>query len=348
MLPPSGVTLDSRSLQSVGGSVSRNRLSLRAPKVCYLCPMWDKDNDSLAAKIGRDLVDSGVPISDILRKAKILASLLKNDEFKSWVDAELKGYDNADEVPDYRKLESDSLGTFAGPGRQSLTQAIPLSILPDSFRPLAEPLGIGISVKQIETSAAVAAKDDNHRVPWPPEAVILARPHVRMTAGFRLVHAWRPVSKAQMEGILDQVRNRLLDFLLQLQHIEPEVMKSEAALRAVSGDKVQNTFNTTILGGGNIVATGTDFRQEVTQVKANDKNSLVGHLRSHGCPEDALDELQAALAQDGERPREQLGEAVKSWFGKMTVRAMEGAWKVGIAVAPSLLKEALFRYYGWS
>ena len=310
--------------------------------------MWDEDSGSLAAKIGRDLVDSSIPISDILRKAKVLASLLKNNEFKRWVDAELKGYDTADDVPDYRKLEPASLGTFAGPRRQTVTQEIPLSVLPDSFRQLTEPLGIETSVKEIEASAAEAAKNDNHQIPWPPEAVIFARDHVRMTSGFMLVHAWRPFSKARMEGILDQVRNRLLDFLLQLEQIEPEVMKSEAAIRAVSGDKVQNTFNTTILGGGNIVATGTGFRQDITQVKTEDQNSLLDHLRSLGCPEDALEDLRTALTQDGARSQEQLGDAVKSWFGRMTVRTIEGTWKVGLDVAPSLLKEALFRYYGWS
>lgn len=310
--------------------------------------MWDKESGSLAAQIGRDLLDSGIPISDILRKAKVLASLLKNDEFKRWVDAELKGYDTADDVPDFRKLGPTSLGKFAGPLGQTVTQEIPLSLLPDSLRLFTEPLGIGTSVKEIEASAAAAATNDNHQVPWPPEAVVLARDHVRMTSRFVLVHAWRPFSKAQMEGILDQVRNRLLDFLLQLEQIDPEVMNSEAAIRAVSGDKVQNTFYTTILGGQNIVATGTDFRQVVTQVKTNDQNSLLDHLRSLGCPEDALEDLQTALAQDGERPREQLGDAVKSWIGRMTVKAIEGAWKVGLDIAPSLLKEELFRYYGWS
>ena len=310
--------------------------------------MWDKDSDSFAAKIGRDLLDSNVPISDILRKAKVLASLLKNDEFTRWVDAELKGYGTADDLPDYRNLEPMSLGTFHGPLGRTVQKEIPLSFLPDKLRHFTEPTKLGTGVKAIEASTAEAAKNDSHHFPWPPEAVILARDHVRITGGFVLVHAWQPFSRVQMEGILDQVRNRLLDFLLQLQQIDPEVMKSEAAIQAVSSDRVQHTFNTTILGGGNIVAAGTDFSQVVTQVKAKDRNSLVGHLRGLGCAEESLEELQTALAQDGERPREQLGDAVKSWVGRMAVKTIDGAWKVGIDIAPSLLKEALFRYYGWS
>ena len=54
--------------------------------------MFDNDKGSLVAQLQKEVVDSGVPISDILRKAKILASQLKNKEFKRWIDAELKGY----------------------------------------------------------------------------------------------------------------------------------------------------------------------------------------------------------------------------------------------------------------
>ena len=41
------------------------------------------------AQLQNDVVDSGVPISVILRKAKVLASPHENEEFKHWIDAEL-------------------------------------------------------------------------------------------------------------------------------------------------------------------------------------------------------------------------------------------------------------------
>ena len=158
-----------------------------------------------------------------------------------------------------------------------------------------------------------------------------------------------PSPRARLEGILDQVRNRLLDFLLELQQIDPEVMKSEDAIRGVPSDKVRNVFNTTILGGQNVVATGTDFTQRVGQsVKVLDMQSLCDDLRSRELPEDALAELQAALKQDGNRPKRIFGEAVKSWLGKMAAKAADGTWNVAPSAALDLLKTALFAYYGWS
>ena len=175
-----------------------------------------------------------------------------------------------------------------------------------------------------------------------------ARDHVRMDDGSVLVEAWKPLTKGQMEGILDQVRNRLLDFLLELQQIDPDVMTSEDAIRAVPQDKVQNVFNTTILGGQNVVASGTGFTQKVSQgVKVRDVRSLRDYLQNLGLPEDALAELQTALAQDGEPTRRELGDAVKSWLGKTAVKALDGTWNVARDAAMGLLQNALFSYYGW-
>ena len=52
--------------------------------------------------------------------------------------------------------------------------------------------------------------------------------------------------------------------------------------------------------------------------------------------------------QDGERPRRELGDAVKSWLGKMAAKAVDGTWTVATSTALDLLKAALFAHYGWN
>lgn len=310
--------------------------------------MFGKDKGSLVAQLQKEVVDSGVPISDTLRKAKILASQLKNKEFKRWIDAELKGYDNADNLPDYRKVAPVNLGTFSGPfGKIVKNVPIPVALLPDSIREFAESSLFTCGIKEVEAAASQAAKKEGHRFSWPPEMVVIARKHVPMSDGSVLVDAWQPISKSQLDGILDQVRNRLLDFLLELQEIDPEVLESEGAIRSVPGDKVQNLFQTYILGGQNIVATGTEFNQKATQeVATGDIQSLIACLRSIGLDNDSLSELETAIGQDGDQPQKEFGKNVKSWIAKMIVKAMDGTWQVTLSTAPALLKEMLARYYG--
>ena len=143
-----------------------------------------------------------------------------------------------------------------------------------------------------------------------------------------LVEAWKPFPKSQFIGILDQIRNRLLDFLLELQQINPKVLESEDAIRAVSSDKVQNIVQTIIHGGQNIVAMGTEFTQKATQnVAAGDTQSLIDHLRSIGLDNDSLVELETAIEQDGDRQQKRLGKNVKSWIGKKGCTVLSVIWE---------------------
>lgn len=47
-------------------------------------------------------IDNSEPVANLLRRAKILAYKLKSDDLASWVEKELNGYKNKDEVPEYR------------------------------------------------------------------------------------------------------------------------------------------------------------------------------------------------------------------------------------------------------
>ena len=314
--------------------------------------MENRDRESLVAQLQREVVSSSIPISDILRKARVLASLLQNGEFKDWVDAELRGYRTTDgrlDRPEYRQFRPINLGTFAGPfGKMVKNVQIAVALLPDDLREYAEHLEVSHAVKEIESLATQAAKDGAVRFPWLPEAVILAREHVPMNDGCVLVEASRPLVKSQLDGILDQVRNRLLEFLLELQEISPDVMTSENAIRSLPSGTVTHLYQTIIHGGQNIVAAGTNFEQKSTQnVAVRDWTSLRACLSSIGVDRGSLEELENAIRHDGDLREKRFGEHVKSWTGKMVAKAMDGTWKIALNTAPRLLQEALFRYYGW-
>jgi hypothetical protein len=59
---------------------------------------------SLVEELQRDSLDSSVNVSDLLRKAFLVASKLKLDAFKKWADCEMNGYGKDDELPRYRTI----------------------------------------------------------------------------------------------------------------------------------------------------------------------------------------------------------------------------------------------------
>ena len=71
----------------------------------------------------------------LLRKCRVLASRLQNDDFKQWVQSELDGYREGVDVPEYRRLRCPSYGYFSGPfGRQLKNAPIPESYIPKDLR----------------------------------------------------------------------------------------------------------------------------------------------------------------------------------------------------------------------
>jgi hypothetical protein len=55
---------------------------------------------SVIVELQRDALDKNVSVSELLRKALVVARKLKLSELQKWIENELNGY--KDETPDYR------------------------------------------------------------------------------------------------------------------------------------------------------------------------------------------------------------------------------------------------------
>ena len=59
---------------------------------------------SLVQQLQQDALDQNVPVADLLRKAKFVATKLAVEEEIEWIESELNGYSNQDETPPYRRM----------------------------------------------------------------------------------------------------------------------------------------------------------------------------------------------------------------------------------------------------
>ena len=112
-------------------------------------------------------------------------------------------------------------------------------------------------------------------------------------------------------GILDQVKNKLLDFILAL---EENVTAEDLENRTVERDVARNIFNTYIYGNQNTVATGEQVTQQVTTVQQGNVESLLKYLRSLNIEDTDLNELQNAIATEPTASEESYGPKVKAWL----------------------------------
>ncbi len=295
---------------------------------------------SLLDDIRADLVDESAGISNTLRKAKILASELGVPEFREWVDFELAGYPSRENVPDYRRFNPTNLGTFSGPfGSGVKNFVIPTYALPDDVKNFAENLIFYDGVGSLEAQAAIAGEALQMR--WPQEMVMLARDSIHMSGDLLLADAHRQILPHMILGILDQVKNKLLDFLLGLQ--ESNITADNLDQNTVERDVVRNLFNINIYGDRNVVASGEHVAQSGTNVQEGDLESLLTFLRELNVDTEDIEQIRDAISSE---PNASNGPKVQAWRDSMIGKAASGKWNIALATASKLLPDALNAYYG--
>ncbi len=302
---------------------------------------------SLLREIQDAVVDSKSDLPTVLRKCKILSYRLKNSDFKNWVQYELDGYPEDAQVPDYRICHCQSKGNFSGPFGSGMKNApIPMTCIPSKFHEILTKVELQQGVTALMDLVDKSEGNTLH-CSWPHD--ILPVVGMNIYENMNLMQAWREISVSVIIGILDTVRNRILNFVLEIEEEVPENQSEEDATVALSTEKVHNIFNNYIMGNvGNIASGGTDFEQVATiSIQKGNLNSLETYLDNQGISAEDIENLKEAIEGDP-RPSSinNLGPKLSSWIGNMLAKASQGMWKVGLPVASNLLSQAIAQYYG--
>lgn len=305
---------------------------------------------SLLRDIQNAAIDADVSIAVVLRKCKVLATRLAHEPFKNWVDQELDGYVSEAQVPDYRKVQVQSFGNFAGPfGSKATNIPIPPSSLPEEYREIARTAYILNGVAQLESLVTDSKESDSGGIqsPWPADLLPLYG-H-KILENMTCLAAWRALPRGALIGLLDTIRNRVLNFALEIEVADPDAGEARIGSPPLPEQRVSQVFNTYIVGGNNSISAGnTQFNQvTIFEVRQNDLDSLKTYLQKIGLEQEDVNELEAALQSEGvpESPKK-LGGRVSGWIGKMVSKAASGAWDVTTSSAADLLTKALSSYYG--
>lgn len=153
---------------------------------------------SLIEQLQADALERSVPITDLLRKAKIAAVKLGSADFAAWIERETAGYVHGEDVPPYRKLYAEF--KFRNPVRGWCP------IVPGGHeRIIRQSIG--------EISALLDGPSDaSFGMSVGPEVIAA----VSKDLGFNVdVKSW--VSRAALENIVEAVRDAVLDWALKLE-----------------------------------------------------------------------------------------------------------------------------------
>lgn len=160
----------------------------------------------LVLELQRDALNKEVTVSNLLRKAFVISKKLNIVEIEDWINKELNGYLAGDEVPKYRVLygEVKAFNPFNG---YWMPVIFPTSELADI---ISEKL-IDLPIIEIETLAHGDGQEIQCSFPTDAEISLMK---IMMSQQFKphLI-----IGKTKFIGILNAVRNKILDWALKLE-----------------------------------------------------------------------------------------------------------------------------------
>lgn len=126
---------------------------------------------SLLRDIQEAAIDGKSQVATLLRKCKVLSARLGSEEFSRWIDNELNGYANQDELPAYRILKVRSYGHFVGSfGQQMKNAPIPSINLPEEVREYTQTSKITMAISAL---ANLSAGEKDPGEAWLPDLLII-------------------------------------------------------------------------------------------------------------------------------------------------------------------------------
>lgn len=290
--------------------------------------------------------DNGI-LSNALIKTKVLLHKMGHKELVIWVNKELNGYNQDDELPDYRVISAQVRVAATNGAYQVNSHPIPMKHLDDEFRHSLEEAKIAYSLAIIEKMVTDSDDVMLHR-PLPMEFNGMLGEG--LSNSFIVQRAWSEIPVASVSNILMQVRSRLLDFVLELNSEFSEIESDKELREAVGSFDASNLFNNAIFGDNVTILLGSENTQKVTNsIIKNDFETLSKVLQKNGVDRDDINLLKDAIDKDQSFSiveKDKFGPSVKSWMESMLSKAINTSWQIELGVAGSLLATALNNYYG--
>jgi hypothetical protein len=292
-------------------------------------------NVSLLREIQRGAADASVPLSDLLRKTKILAARLDNTRLADWVEKELNGYAVTDDLPPYRRVgPTRVIGDFSGFAGSGLRNAeIPSALVEADDRERLFYHRFIEGIAHYETLLGTASEGATFAVPWPGNALI--KYGDRVYEGMSMMGAHQQLTNAAIAGMLDTVRNRLLDLALELERENPDAGDAPIGTQPVPQAKVDQIVQQIVIQGGTNTIGAGPVSQVIANITAGPAwEELREQLLRAGLGADEVRDLEQALDADAaEVERGEIGPVTRGWLR----RAADHAGEIGSNVSTEVL-----------
>lgn len=305
---------------------------------------------SLLQEIQTAVIQEGTQIGPILLKLRLLAARLGSTPLEDWVKHESEGYPDDAPLPDYRIIGVSYKGTFSGPFGSGIRNApIPSYLIEKFAGEKWTRYELRQSISAVDELVKTSADGDGTLGINASNLILLLQGKVYEDYACNAVSG--EISRADLVELQHAVRTRVLELTIGLEKSIPNAHNiafgSNAATVAVNSEKVTQITHQVIYGNvTSIASSGAGATFNVT-VQQGNQASFVDALVQAGIPQADAAELGHIVASEKPESKEEpFGTRAKTWLVENLKKATTGAWKMGVAVATEVLKEATLKYYG--
>jgi len=286
----------------------------------------------LLQDIQADAINQDAPLSNMLRKCLVLAYKLNNDEFRQWIEHEMNGYPANMPVPNYRIYVGEPRANARNIAWHVTGSPIPAGAIPEEY------LEDAMKLEFRQGVGAYASIQDNGELKhfWP--SWLVAAVNQRINKNLVISEGYVPLPIGFFNGMLDVIRNKVLEFVLQIERENPEADTVPSGSTPIPQEKVTQIFHTTVSGGQAAIGSSGRVEQVEKQIRVGDQESLRAALRTLGVPENAISELDDILEEsDPQEIKEPTGK-LPEWAKKAGGLVRDTGVEVGTKVVTELIK----------
>lgn len=294
-------------------------------------------NEPMVIRFQRMAMSNETTTPDLLRMAKAIAVKLQLKDVCEWIDYELNGYPPKVTVPDYRITRGKLLG------RNPQRGLIPMEVSSAKQEEELSTVQIGAPVSEL----AMAYSMPNAIMDFPFSSEFSNRLQLNQPEFLRFP-ILRRIGQTKMLNVVEQVRNRLLDWSLALEQqgiLGENLQFSQQDKNRAPMTTNHFNFNGNINNAGVIGSDNHDFTQQNTlQIAAGDFDALRACLESVGFAAADVQELKTVL--DSEPAPAVSGRVlpkVYAWLGRAGERVLDA----GLEKAAPAAIEAISKYLGF-
>lgn len=294
------------------------------------------------------VLQGSAEIAPVLLKLRLLAARLGSQPLADWVKYESEGYPSDVKVPDYRGIGVSYTATFFGPFGSSITNAPISPYLIEKYAGKSwTHYEMRESVAAIDELLANSEKGGSLHVEASNLILLLQG---KIYKGYACNAVSGTIARSALAAIRHAVLSRVLELTLEIEKSVPEASSvslddSGQLSNSTAGKTTQITHQ--IIYGNYTSVSATGGSKITVQIGERDVKALASYLESVGISQqDAQEIANLAAREEPESVAEPMGPKVRGWLVRNIKKAATGTWKIGVAVATDVIKEALLKFYG--